>query len=184
MVMGIELLIPGVQYGGKTDLSPQALVVPGKLFKGPGGGLKEEIKDEFAVQQGQGIEFVRQGNHQVEVAGGQTTLQARCQPPGLLSALALGTVPIAAGIVRDGKIAAAVAANVHVSAQMGGAAMFDIPHGLVLFRAEAMAFAVLWAMVAKDLGHLQDWSGHMASPFTRRAGLNPGGSPASGPTGR
>jgi hypothetical protein len=31
MVMGIELLIPGVQYSRKTDLSPQALVVPGKL---------------------------------------------------------------------------------------------------------------------------------------------------------
>jgi hypothetical protein len=84
MVMGIELLIPGVQYGSKTDLSPQALIVPGKLEQGPGGGLKEEIEDEFLVEPGYRIEFVRQGNHQVEVAGGQKSLQARFQPPGLL----------------------------------------------------------------------------------------------------
>ncbi len=42
MVMGIELLIPGVQYGGKTDLSPQALVVLGKLPEGLGGRPQTE----------------------------------------------------------------------------------------------------------------------------------------------
>jgi hypothetical protein len=34
---------------------------------------------------------------------------------------------------------------------MGGAATFDIPHGFVLLRVEAMVFPVVWAMVAKDL---------------------------------
>ena len=49
MVMGLEFLIPGVQYRGKTDLSPQALVVPSKLEQGLGDGLKEEIEDESLV---------------------------------------------------------------------------------------------------------------------------------------
>jgi hypothetical protein len=70
MGMGLEFLIPGVQYGGKTDLSPQALIVPRKLEQSPGGALKEEIEDESLVEPGPGIEFVRQGIHQVEVAGG------------------------------------------------------------------------------------------------------------------
>jgi hypothetical protein len=84
MVMGLEFLIPRVQYGSKTDLSPQALVVPSKLEQGPGGGLKEEIEDELLVELGQRIEFVGQGDHQVKVAGGQESFQARFQPPGLL----------------------------------------------------------------------------------------------------
>ena len=33
----------------------------------------------------------------------------------------------------------------------------------MLRRGEAMVFAVLRAMVAKDLGHLQGWSGHGAA---------------------
>jgi len=127
---------------------------------------------------------VGQGDHQVEVVDGQESLQALCHPLGLLEALALGTVAIAAGVIGDGQVAAAMAAKVHMSAQTGGAASFDIPHGLVLLETEAMAFAVLWAMAAKDLGHLQGWSGHAVAPFTRRAGLNPGGSPASGAAGR
>jgi hypothetical protein len=52
VVAGLKFLIPGMQYGGKTDLSPQAFVVPGKLEQGLGGGRKEEIEDECAVQQG------------------------------------------------------------------------------------------------------------------------------------
>ena len=72
---------------------------------------------------------------------------------------------VAAGVVGDGQIAAALAANVQVSAQAGGAAAFDIPHGLVLRRGEAMVLAVLRAMAAKDLGHLQGWSGHRARRY-------------------
>ena len=30
-----------------------------------------------------------------------------------------------------------------------------------------MVLPILWAMVAKNLGHLQRWSGHGAAPFTR-----------------
>jgi hypothetical protein len=34
---------------------------------------------------------------------------------------------------------------------MGGSATFDIPHGFVLLRAEAMVFPVSLAIVTKDL---------------------------------
>ena len=168
----------------KPTWACRRFIVPGKLPESSGGALKEEIEDEFRVAPGQGLEFVGQGDHQVEVGDGQESLQARGQPLGLLEALALGTMAVAAGVIGDGQIAAALAAGVQVSAQTGGAAAFDIPHGLVLRRAEAMVFAVLRAMAAKDLGHLQGWSGHAATAVTRRAGLNPGGSPASGPIGR
>ncbi len=117
------------------------------------------------VVEGQRVEFVGQGDHQVEVVGGQKPLQALGQPLGLLEALALGTVSVAAGVIGDGQVAAALAADVHVAAQTGGAAAFDIPHGLMLCRAETLVFPVVRAMVAKDLGHLQGWSGHAPPPY-------------------
>jgi hypothetical protein len=149
-----------------------------------GGALKEEIEHECRVAPGQGLEFVRQGDYQVEIGDRQESLQARGQPPGLREALALGTVAVAAGVIGDGQVAATLAAGVQVSAQPGGAAVFDIPHGQVLLATEAMVFAVLRAMVAKDLGHLQGWSRHEATAVTGRVGSYPGGSPASGPAGR
>ena len=184
MGMQVEVLVPGVQDCREAHLGPQTFIVPGKLQESPGGGLKEEIEDEFRVEPGQRIEFVGQGDHQVEVVDGQEPVQALCQPLGLLEALALGTVAVAAGVIGNGQVAAALAARVHVSAQTGGAAAFDIPHGLMLLRAETLVLPVVRAMVAKDLGHLQGWSGHAATPVTRRGGSYPGDSPVSGPAGR
>ena len=170
MGVKVEVLIPGVQDRGEADLGLKALIVPGKLEQSLGGRVKEEIKNECLVAPGQGLEVVGQGDHQVEVGNGQKPLQALRQPSGLLEALALGTVAVAAGVVGDRQVAAAPAADVHVSAQTGGAAAFDIPHGLMLRRAEAMVFPVVRAMVAKDLGHLQGWSGHASA--SSRGGLD------------
>jgi hypothetical protein len=165
MGMPVEVLVPGVQNCGEADLGLQALIVPGQLQQGPGRGLKQQIVDEFRVASGQRLEVVGQGDHQVEVPGGQEPLPALGQPPGLLEALALGTVAVAAGVIGDGQVAAALAAHVQVAAQAGGAALFDIPHGLALWPTEAMIFPILRAMAAKDLGHLQGRSGHGPPPL-------------------
>ncbi len=71
---------------------------------------------------------------------------------------------VAAGVVGNGRVATTLAANVHVAAQTGGAAALDIPQNLMLYRTERPVFPVVRAMVAKDLGHLQGWSGH-ATPL-------------------
>jgi len=113
--MEVENLVPGMQDRRESHLGLQTLIVPGKLLESAGDALKEEIEDEFRVVPGQRVEFVGQGDHQVEVVDGQEPFQARCQPLGLLEALALGTVAITAGVVGDGQVAAALAARVHVS---------------------------------------------------------------------
>jgi hypothetical protein len=184
MGMQVEVLIPGVQDRSKADLGPQALIVPSQLQQSSRRGLKKQIVDEFRVAPGQHLEFMGRGDHQMEVMGGPNPLQALREPLGLLEALALGTVAVAAGVIGDGGVAATMAANVHVSAQTGGAAAFDIAHSLMLPGAEAMVLAVAWAVVAKDLGHIQGRSGHGATPVMSRGGSNPGGSLASGPEGR
>jgi hypothetical protein len=116
MGMKVEVLIPGVEHCCKADLGSQALIVPGKLPEGAGSGCKEEIEDEFFVEQGQGVEFVGQGDHQVKVVSWQESLPTFFQPLCLLEALALRTVAIAAGVIRDRQVTAAMFTIVHVSA--------------------------------------------------------------------
>ena len=116
MGMKVEILIPGVEHCREADLGPQALIVPGKLQEGAGSGCEEEIEDEFLVEQGQGVEFVGQGDHQVKVVSWQESLPTFFQPLCLLEALALGTVAIAAGVIGDRQVTAAMSAKVHVSA--------------------------------------------------------------------
>ena len=73
------------------------------------------------VDQRQGRQLVRQGEHEVEVRNRQELGAARCQPGGAGRSLALGTVPVAAGVVGD-LLPAAGVALAHVAAQCGGAA--------------------------------------------------------------
>jgi hypothetical protein len=40
-------LVPGVEYGQKAELSPQ--MGPAKLQQGLGGGLEEEVADDFFI---------------------------------------------------------------------------------------------------------------------------------------
>ena len=116
MGMEVEVLIPGVEHRREADVGPQAVIVPGKLQEGAGSGCEEEIEDEFLVEQDQRVEFVGQGYHQVKVVSWQESLPTFFQPLCLLEALALGTVAIAAGVIRDRQVAAAMVTIVHVSA--------------------------------------------------------------------
>ena len=45
MQMRVELepLIPGMKHGGKADVSSQSFIPSGKLKKGPGGSVKQEM---------------------------------------------------------------------------------------------------------------------------------------------
>ena len=63
----------------------------------------------------------------MEVLYGQQALQPGLQPGGAFDALAFGTVPVAAGVVRDPRVAAA-AAGIHVPSQSGRAAGDQAPH--------------------------------------------------------
>jgi hypothetical protein len=63
-----------------------------------GDALKEEMEDGSRVGPDQGLEFVGQSGHHVEVVDGHQSFPARCQPLGLFEALALGTKPVAAEV--------------------------------------------------------------------------------------
>ena len=90
----------------------------------------------------------------MEIRHRQQAFQARFQPLSALERLALGTMPVAARIVRDAPEATA-GAGVHVPAQSGRAASRQATqHGTLLCR-QGMAGLVSLSMGAENVRHLQ-----------------------------
>ena len=89
-----------------------------------GTGAEEQIVEQPFVLEDQRAEFVWQGEDDVEVRHGQQFSRTGGQPLGARVPLALGTVPIAARVERDGLMAAA-SALIEMTAQCRGAAAND-----------------------------------------------------------
>ena len=121
--------------------------------------------------------------HQVGLAGGQPLLGD--------GALTFWAVPIAAGVVRDPAVAAALAA-LDVSAERGGAAVLDGRHDLELAETEVSGLCVTprRPVGAEDIRDLQgrhargldgrldlqvlQWSFHLAQEFGRHLAITGG----------
>jgi hypothetical protein len=108
----------------------------------------------------------------MEVAGWKEPLCPLIKPFGLFEALTLRAVAVAAGVVGDGYVAAALlVARVHMASQMSGAASLDIFHGLLLLWAEMMRLPVIFTMAVEDPGNFK--GGPFHDPlllFRRKAG--------------
>jgi len=65
-----EGLAPGVQHEAGGDLAAEPARVGAELEQGVGGGGEEHRVDHSRVALGEGIEFMRKGEHQVEVGHG------------------------------------------------------------------------------------------------------------------
>ena len=88
----------------------------------------------------------------MEVLDGQQLGGAVVHPPGAGGRLALGAVPVAAGVVRDALVPAVVA-RLDVAAQRGGAAGGDRTQDAPMFPAQLLAEPV--GMTSHDLRQLQ-----------------------------
>ena len=71
----------------------------------------------------------------------------------LVQRLALGTMTIAAGVVRDPQ-RTTVVTLVHVAAQLRGATPLDRPHGTPLLQRHGVALPIPRTMGPEDIGHL------------------------------
>ena len=114
-----ELLIPGVQDRGESQLSAQAVLrIGGKLLKRPGDRLKEETVDEPWIVPRERVDLVRQCEDGVEVGHGQQLRPPLLEPLSLGQDLTLGTVAVAAGVV-SGALEVAAITPFQVPAQAG-----------------------------------------------------------------
>src|SRR5208282_1757311 len=99
---------------------------------------------------------MRKSDYHVEVACWKKPRCPLPKPFGLFEALTLRAVAVAAGVVGDGRIAAALlGARVHMASQMSGATSFDIFHGLLLLWAEMVRLPVVFTMAMENSGNFQ-----------------------------
>src|SRR5215471_9090528 len=158
----LEILSPSVEHAEEADLCAKVLWIGGDLQEGGGAGAEQEIVNDLLVLQGQPRQLVGNRKDDVNVVDRQQFLTASGEPLIAGVGWALGAVPGAAGVERDGFVAAWTAA-VQMTAERSSAAMLDgkkhtdmqpgQPGPALLYEAIAMR--------VDDIGHLERWPCHL-----------------------
>ena len=109
------------------------------------------------VLKGEWSEFTRQGEDEVNVAGGQQFLFACLELAEPRVRLASGTVPVATRVIGDGRRMSADGTALAMAAECGGAAAGDREQDLLMLPADpaATAFHEGGTGTANNIGHLQ-----------------------------
>ncbi len=105
--MMLELLIPGVEDAEEADLGAEMLGVRGNFDQGLSAAAEQQPVDHFFVLQGERGQLVGEREDDVSIGRGEQFGTSRGQPSIARLALTLRAVPIPAGIVGDGAMAAA-----------------------------------------------------------------------------
>jgi hypothetical protein len=105
--MGSECLSPGVQDREEADSGAEMPGVGCDFEQGGGAGFKEQREQEPLVLPHQRHECMRHAEDQVVVADRQQLLLPLREPLIASASLALGTVPVATGVIGDSLMSAA-----------------------------------------------------------------------------
>ena len=159
-----------MQNTQKADLGAYVLGIGSHLQECLGTGLEEQFEEDLLVLPHEGDQRVRDAEHQVIVVYWQQFLLASGQPfiPGV--SLALRTMAISAGVVRDGLVSAAFTL-VAVSTHRGCPAAFDRVEHLHLRPGEEFLKTgdESATRLADDISHLPGWPLHPC-PFSGGSG--------------
>jgi len=115
---------PGVQHGGDADAGAQVPGIGGDRQHGLRCRLEQQMVDLRLVVESDIGDLGGQREHDVEIADRQQVGVALLQPGACGSALAPGTVPVAARVIGDALVPA-VRAGLNVTAQGSGATGLD-----------------------------------------------------------
>ena len=102
---------PGVEHGGDADAGAEVPGIGGDREQRLGRGAEQQVVDHRLVLIGDVGDLGRQREDDVEVADRQQIGLARGEPVPCRRALALGAMPVAAGVVGDAAVAAVLAAS-------------------------------------------------------------------------
>ena len=149
---------PGMQDGREPDLRAEMLGVGRDGDQGLGGDLEQQVIDDRLVLVGDVGDRPRQGEDDMEIRHGQEFGLAIGQPFLGSGSLALGTVPVAAGVVGDAQVGAGLAAF-DMPAQRRRSAALDRRHDLQLAEAHmaGMGRTPSRPAAAEDIRHLDHW---------------------------
>jgi len=101
MRMMLQPLIPGMKHAEETDLGAEKARVAGDLQQGFGAGVKQQVVDQPFVLQREWSQFSRQGEDNVDIAGGEQFAFPRLKPAQAGIALAPWAMPVT---TRNGEI--------------------------------------------------------------------------------
>jgi len=105
--MMLQLLVPGVQDTEKADLGAEMLGVGSDSKQCLGAAAEQQRVDHGFVLQGQRCQLVRQREDDMRIGCSEQLSASRSQPAVARLALTLWAMPVAAGIIGDGTMAAA-----------------------------------------------------------------------------
>ena len=154
---------PGVQHGGDADPGAEAPGIGGDGERRLGRRLHQQVVDHALVLVGDVAQLARQRVDDVKIWDGQQLRFAVGQPSARRRSLALRTMPVAARVVSDVRMAARrVLAACDVAAERRRAAALDCAHHLQLVEAHmaAVGLAPRGTVLAEDVRDLQYRSNH------------------------
>lgn len=141
---------PGVEDAGPADACSEMLGIFGQSKEGFVRGLKQRGVAPSLIGSGEGVKVVGQGEYGMEVGHRKKLLCPSFDPSLLVEVLALGAMPIAAGVV-DTQIAFAGIAAKEMATEDGSSAQFNSAHGGALLRRDRPASAVKFPVVAENV---------------------------------
>ena len=89
MGMKLQSLVPGMEHAEEADLGAEMAGIASDLQQGFGAGVKQQVVDQPLVLQCERSQFPRQGEDDVDIAGGQQLPFPRLEPAQAGVALAL-----------------------------------------------------------------------------------------------
>ena len=145
-----------MQHGGDTQACAETLGISGDGEQSLGSGLEQQSVDHRLVVIGDIADRCRQGEHNVVVIHRQQVSLAVLQPAPGGAALALRTMPVAAGVVGDLDLRAVFTAQ-HVTTERGTAAALNGRHHLELVETDVSSLGTTprRTLVAEDVRDLQ-----------------------------
>ena len=156
-----QVLSPGVQDGDDADLGSEVLRIGCDFQQSLRAGGEQQIVKQARVLQSQHVQFVRHGEHHMEIAGVEEFAFPCRQPAFARLRLTLGAVAISTRVVGDGLITA-TRASIAMPAQGGGAAALNGTKGFELLKVEARSIPIQEAIAlhAENVGHLEGGPSH------------------------
>lgn len=119
-----QILAPGMKNAEEADLCAEMFRIGGDLQHRFRAGPEQQVVNQFGVPVTQRIQFMRQREDHMEVRHAEQFFLSRGEPALTRLRLALRTVPVTAGVIGDGPMAASRTV-IDMAAQRGRAATLD-----------------------------------------------------------
>ena len=147
-----------MEHGGEPDACAEMLGIGRNRDQGLGSDFQQQVIDDRLILIGDVGDWSRQAEHDMEIGHRQEFGLAVGQPLLGSGGLALGAVPVAAGVVGDALVRAVLAAF-DMATQRRRSAALDCRHDLELTEAHmaGMGGTPSRPAVAEDVRHLDRW---------------------------